>query len=202
MRTLFLDLASHDGCIACTVDDAVVSSREIHPKTSDRELIEFYESILKEAEWKPANIDRIACVVGPGGFTSLRVAAAFANALSYALDVPSAGIHTSDLKHAQSADDDVLWFHSTKKNELFIRGFGRHAQPLPEPQCISLDTIGQYATAKDRWIGELIPEHRAAVDQLGLIEAASQSLSDVLPSFVAAQTYERTRIDPWYGRGW
>ncbi len=202
MRTLFLDLASHDGRIACVADSAVVSLRSVHPKTSDRELAQLYESMLVDATWTPSAIQRIACVTGPGGFTSLRVAAAFANALSYALGVPSAGIHLSDLKAACSLESDAYWLHSTKKNDLFIRGFGAHASLMQEPQCIELHALNQFVGAGEVWIGELIPEHRAVADQLGLKEGPRKDIADILPSLLLSLTYEKQRIDPWYGRGW
>ncbi len=202
MHTLFLDLASHDGCIACVDDTAVIALRDVHPKITDRELVELYESLIQDAAWMPADIDRIACITGPGGFTSLRVAAAFANALSYALAIPAAGIHLSDFKKAQSMTENLLWMHSTKKTELFVRGFGNVADRLGEPQCIKIDDLGQYAKSGDVWTGELIPEHRALVDQMALMEATKKSVSDVLPSFVSSLAYEKQRIDPWYGRGW
>src|SRR5260221_569253 len=89
---------------------------------------------------------KIACVLGPGGFTSLRVAVGLTNALAGTLDIPSCGIHLSDLYAALSMEKDFLWLHSTKKKELFARGFGFFQSTFPEAKCFGIDEIEKLLT--------------------------------------------------------
>src|SRR3989338_8401896 len=97
MRTFFIDLASHDGHLACVTDHTVVTSASVDRRIGDHELVSLYEKVLSDAGWEQKDIDRIACVIGPGGFMSLRVGCAFANALAFTLEAPVAGGHVSDL---------------------------------------------------------------------------------------------------------
>lgn len=196
MHTLFLNLASHDSLIACTDDQSAKASASVHTRISDAELISMVESVLDEAGWEYRDIGRIACIVGPGGFTSLRVAVTFTNVLCDQLGIPSAGAHLSELYRARVRDGarEVYWFHSTKKDQLFIRG-GK----WDEPTLIFIEEIENGTLKIENWVGELINEHRAIIkkDPIDLLP-----ITDVLPKFLASQSYEKQTLTPWYGRGW
>jgi tRNA threonylcarbamoyladenosine biosynthesis protein TsaB len=60
---------------------------------------------LAAAGWKISDVDVIACAVGPGGFTSIRVAVALARALALAADRPVIGV-TSFEAIARRARED------------------------------------------------------------------------------------------------
>ncbi|MDD4319094.1 MAG: tRNA (adenosine(37)-N6)-threonylcarbamoyltransferase complex dimerization subunit type 1 TsaB [Candidatus Peribacteraceae bacterium] len=232
MRTLFIDLASHQGLLACIDGEKVRASTPVDHRISDAELMPLLNEVLQAASWSMKDIQRIACVAGPGGFTSLRVAAAFTNALSYALDIPVAGIHLSDLyavrvsltpslplSHGErgKGGEGFLWLHSTKKQELFVRGFGSYAEKFPEATHISLADflrdlsplpacpersrrVGEGTGV--RVVGELIPDHEAEVSKKGGKRAELQPVESVLPTFVDSLVYEKKTLEPWYGRKW
>ncbi|MDB4979131.1 MAG: hypothetical protein JWM56_1317 [Candidatus Peribacteria bacterium] len=209
MNTLFLNLASHQSLIACVHTGQVVSRAELHPRMTDLDLMQAFEAVVTQAGWKHADVNRIACVLGLGGFTSLRVACAFTNALSFALGIPSAGIHLSEVKLAQGsrgfkspATRGAWWLHSTKKDLLFIRGFGKFTEIKPEPECISIADLGTYVHAGDAWTGELIPEHESLVQAKGMLKADEKLVQEILPQFLDMLTYESQTLLPWYGRGW
>lgn len=55
-------------------------------------LLKGIDKLLKDNKVKLNQIKGVGCVIGPGGFTSLRIGVVTANALAYALKVPVAGI--------------------------------------------------------------------------------------------------------------
>jgi tRNA A37 threonylcarbamoyladenosine modification protein TsaB len=187
MKCLYIDLASRDGRIAC-VGETVVSSEDVSNKLSDGEVIPIVERVLKDSEWEHKDLTHIVCVVGPGGFTSLRVAVTFANVLSDQLGIPSAGIHLSEV-YKKRTEEDVYWMHSTKKDQLFVRG-GK----WDEPTLISLNDI-----PCGNWMGELLDEHKKAS---GAEQIQLKDLTEVLPDLVSAAGYSKEILHPWYGRGW
>lgn len=193
MKIFFLDIASQKPFLACVTEDSVVSSFAADSRVSDDRLIEITEQLLQEVEWKYEDLTNIACVIGPGGFTSLRIAAAFTNTLSSQLHIPVASIHLADL-YVVRADADY-WLHSTKKDQLFVRG-GQWG----EPTLISIDEFSSLITHHSSlsWVGELIPEHRELV-QSDAVQL--KDLPEVFPAFLAEQSYEQKQIAPWYGRG-
>lgn len=199
MRTFFLDLASGHGSIAC-VDGAVRALRSVDKKISDAELLPSAEGTLEKAGWTWEGIGRIACAVGPGGFMSLRVACAFVNALAWERGIPLAGIHLSDLCAARAANADALWVHSTKRAEVFARGFGAHARLWPEATHLPLEDFLARVPRDTPLIGELIPEHAALLEEKGCVLQESHPLEDVLPEFLGGLEYARGQVTPWYGR--
>ncbi len=201
MKYLYLDIASHHGLIACIENDQLVQSQQVDHRISDTDLVQKVEQVLGAVGWNYQDFTHLACVIGPGGFTSLRIAVAYINTLADQLCIPSTGIHLSDLylerwSPLDSARDDkkvsneIYWLHSTKKNELFIRG-----GQWKEPTLISLDTLPTDVA----WMGELIEEHQKLMQKppldLRLVE-------EVLPSLVQKLHYQQQVLLPWYGRGW
>lgn len=156
MNTLFIDLASHStlsnegACIACIEGDHTKAIHFIDERINDKELFPVLERTMISVPWKNQDIQRIACVIGPGGFTSLRMAVTLANTLGDQLGVPVAGVHLSDVFLARfsmvgairepplresnatkkqefiinGATPPFLWIHATKKQELFVRSRG------------------------------------------------------------------------------
>lgn len=194
MKTLFLDLASHSGFLACVTKDDILAFQEVDHRISDAELIPAIEKLLAEAQWKYGDLTHIACVTGPGGFTSLRVAVAYANILADQRGIPLTGIHLSDLYRARVQDVEVFWLHSTKKEELFIRG-----GEWKEPTLISLSEASTLPPSL-RWMGELIPHHREKFS--AAVEADLAPLNTVLPAYLQGLDYHRGIVHPWYGRSW
>ena len=227
MRTLFLDLASHHGLLACVTTSSVLASRTIDHRIGDHELVPLIKGLLNDADWGYPDLTQVACVVGPGGFTSLRVAVAYANALVWGLKIPVAGVHLSDLYQARVGAQHrgavpLLWLHSTKKHsttpsglrgagELFVRGFGTFEKEFPEAACVTVeDLVGArhgVPLHNAHYVGEIIPEHESILTKHGFQQVETTPLIDVLPSFLSQQNfsvgaYGHTPLQPWYGRGW
>ena len=196
VRTFFLDLASSAGTIACC-DDAVRAALPADRRIADHELQPLVAQALAQATWTWDDVERVACVIGPGGFMSLRVAVSFCNALAWLRAIPIAGIHLSDL-YAQRAAQSFIWLHSTKKQEVFVRSFN---SPLwPEPTHLSLDAALAALPSGAAIAGELIPEHHEAFQAAGAQLLPLLPLADVLPEFLSKLTYTDQKLAPWYGR--
>jgi tRNA threonylcarbamoyl adenosine modification protein YeaZ len=210
MKILFLDIASRDGMIACVTPERVLSVKVADTKISDGDLPRLLEETWNEAGWEAKDITHLACAIGPGGFMSLRVGSATANALAWALDIPVCGIHLSDLYFARYSvpqpalepptHDGALWVHSTKKEELFVRGFGMYAAAYPEAMHIIKADLESRLAGQFSFMGELIPEHEQWLQERGGQRAEVHPIADILPGFLAAQAYERKTLQPWYGR--
>lgn len=193
MKTLSIDLPSHEGHLACIDGDAVRAVRVIG-RTNETELIPLLEEVLKEAGWAKANIERIACNLGPGGFTSVRNGVAFANALADGLGVPLCGYHGSALALARSPAD--LWLHSTKAEALFALG-----GPWTEPTLATLADVLPAIRPGTTVAGDVMDAHRTALVSAGASFPARSPLEVVLPAFSGALAYAREPLVPWYGRG-
>lgn len=190
MRTLSLDLVSHHGHLACINDDRIVALRAVE-RVSDAALLPLFDELLQEASWKPADIERIACNVGPGGFTSLRVEVSFANALADQLKIPIAGFHGSALALARTKAD--LWAHSTRSDQLFVLG-----GLWTEPTLVELAALPSLPMTV---AGDVLDTHRAALIERGATFSELRPFPAILPAFVDGLSYGEKALVPWYGRG-
>lgn len=215
MKCLYIDLASNKGLLALVMEQSVAAAEHIDHRVGDHELMPRLENLLRVAGCGFHDLTQIACVIGPGGFMSLRVGVALANVLSDRLDTPVAGIHLSDLYAARippplhpspngggEGGRGVLWLHSTKKQELFVRSLDPKGQ-WPEATHMKLEDFLQSVEQPMHWIGELIPEHQVAIATVGTLYAMSpQDMEQILPAFLHRQVFKKQILEPWYGRGW
>lgn len=234
MHVLFLDIASSTGLLACSTEECVVAYRAIDHRIGDHELVPLIEEVLKEAGWTLPTLTHLVCVIGPGGFTSLRVGVSCINALSWTLKIPVAGVHLSDLYAArvppspnpfppagekglhsplpQTGEGQGvggIWLHSTKRTELFVRGFGNFAREWPQPTHMVIEDLLQKFAARSSclaapipYVGELLPEHCTMLEEAGFVGLFPCPVTDVLPQFLSSLTYTNQVLQPWYGRGW
>ena len=234
MLTLFLDTASNSHSLAlCTESELLL---RVPLKThGDTDLVPAIENILKEKDFTYKDLTHLASVIGPGGFTSLRVGVTAINMLSYALDLPSTGIHLSDLwsqrvlfergaraervrrveKHFDGAQDrlldsssatanssleengNFLWLHSTRRTQIFVKGFGENSTITPT----GIFGLEDAAKLQGAYVGELIPEHQALLSRCTpMPEAELMPIEKLLPEFLAHLSYTKQQLQPWYGR--
>lgn len=193
MRTLSIDFAAHDGHIACVDGDAAKALRPAF-RVNDTAMIPLLEGVLEDAGWTKDDVERIACSVGPGGFTSVRGGVAFANALADRLGVPAGGWHGSALALARCPA--ALWMHSTKADALFALG-----GPWTEPTLVTLADALAAAKGGVTVTGDLTEAHRGALAGAGAAFPEPAGLERVLPAFLDALSYQKGGLAPWYGRG-
>lgn len=210
MKAIFLNFASNnsgpdaEACFALVSDDKTVVYTPVDHRIGDSGIVPLLEESLTKAGWTYQDVTHIACIVGPGGFTSLRMAVSLANVLADQLQIPAAAIHLSDLYRARSNKNPLVWFHSTKKTDVFIRIFGIADSAWMEPTLVPIAELAtsNLQLANIPWCGELIPEHREALASLNMQPVSPMPLADVLPAFLASQKYGKDLLQPWYGRGW
>ena len=196
ISNLYYNIASHQATIAVISKEKILSIQEVDSVVRDDQLPALVEQVIEKAGLTFSDLTSIACVQGPGGFTSLRVAVTYANVLADQLSIPLAGVHLADLLTEQCSEEGVTWIHSTKKTEVFVRGPNQ-----TEAVHLSIEEALESITST-LWCGELIPEHLEAVTKKGMQEASITPLPEILPSFLQNLNYEQKQIVPWYGRGW
>ena len=70
---------------------------EIHWQTKTHHTVELapaVENLMTHCSVSPADLKALACALGPGSFTSLRIGLAFAKGLALSLNIPLLGIPT------------------------------------------------------------------------------------------------------------
>lgn len=202
MYTLFINNASQQGQIALCTGTECIAFIPIAARITEAELTADIESVLQTANIAYADVTHLACVHGPGGFTSLRMGVTAVNVIHTLLQIPIAAIHLADLHHArvQSQNTTGVWLHSTKRDLVFIQGFGEYKKLWSDPTLLTITECKEKLPAKTNWCGELLDQH---VVDLGSCLGAPlelESLQNILSNYLQSLTYVNTPIVPWYGR--
>ena len=88
MRLLAID-TTEDACSAALlIDDAIEERFEVAPRRHTALVLPMIEGLLADADQRPAGLDAIAFARGPGSFTGVRIAAAVAQGIAFAADLP------------------------------------------------------------------------------------------------------------------
>lgn len=87
--TIALDASTYVGTVAVLRDGVVVSTREALMRGEQEErLMPAVLAALADVGAVPRDVARVVCGAGPGGFTSLRIAAGIAKGVAYGANVP------------------------------------------------------------------------------------------------------------------
>ncbi len=103
-------------------------------------LVPMIQGVVKEASLAMADLVLVVTTVGPGGFTGLRIGLSAARSFGLALNIPVAGVRTTDviLKAAmeKTKDHNALFVViETKRDDFYAQDFGG------APRLLSADSI-------------------------------------------------------------
>jgi len=113
-------------------------------------LLPLLEEILGEIGAAPRDIGAVACGVGPGGYTGVKVGVTTAKALSLALGVPLVGLSTLELlaASASAGTEAVLTLMDAKQGLWYAAVYGHAADGLSmlePPSCATADAVSAIA---------------------------------------------------------
>ena len=132
----------------------IVSRMEETSRGQAAMLVPMIQEVLEEAQSGFNDLDLIACSIGPGSFTGLRIGLSTARTLGLALDIPVIGLNTLDVmsRHYQT-DKPLLIVLETKRQDFYARYYDGEGQPLGEPVAVSGSLILENAPKEPFCVG-------------------------------------------------
>nr|WP_312578815.1 tRNA (adenosine(37)-N6)-threonylcarbamoyltransferase complex dimerization subunit type 1 TsaB [Sedimentibacter sp.] len=95
MKILAIESASITASCAVSENDVVLGEYSLgHKKTHSEKLMPLIEKLLVDTEIEIKDIELIVISEGPGSYTGLRIGAAIAKSIAYAINVPIANVPT------------------------------------------------------------------------------------------------------------
>ena len=143
----------------------IVSRMEETSRGQAAMLVPMIQEVLEEAQSGFSDLDLIACSIGPGSFTGLRIGLSTARTLGLALDIPVIGLNTLDVMKShyispwpQAAGRDgagkpLLIVLETKRQDFYARYYDGEGQPLGEPVATSGSLILENAPKEPFCVG-------------------------------------------------
>jgi tRNA threonylcarbamoyladenosine biosynthesis protein TsaB len=101
-KILAIDSSTEACSIALDNNGVIVSRFQIAPRKHAELLLPMVAEVLKEAKLSLTDLDAIACCVGPGAFTGLRIAISVAQGLAYASNLPCIPISSLQILAAEA----------------------------------------------------------------------------------------------------
>ena len=151
--------ASTEACsVALMQNESIIERYQVAPRQHANLLLPLVEELLAESQLTLTQLDAIACHVGPGAFTGIRIGVAIAQGLAYAASLPTIAVsslaslaqqawHKSDANTCFSAIDarmNEVYFGVFHKDE---NGLASALQPeiVVSPDLIDLtDLISKF----------------------------------------------------------
>lgn len=192
---LALDTATDACSVATCVDGRILERYEVLQRGHTQKLLPMVHEALAECGRTLAQLDGIACGIGPGSFAGLRIGIGVVKGLALARDLPVAGISSLAML-AQRAFDragatQVAACLDARLNEVYFGAYRRGADGLAE--CVLEDRAcapaevpplpaGAWSGIGNGW--SVVTPRPASLDLTALPHAA-EALRLALPRFAS-----------------
>jgi tRNA threonylcarbamoyladenosine biosynthesis protein TsaB len=158
MNLLAIDASCSILSVAAARGDEIYS-REAEAGMKHSELVmDFINSQMEEARLKPADLDGVLCMGGPGSFTGLRIGFSIAKGLALSLSIPFAPVPTLDcaaLPHA-GFSGIVLPVIEARKNAFFYALFRNGERLKPDEDAAAGQIAGEIERYKEKASGKIL----------------------------------------------
>ena len=152
MKILALETSTEIASLALLCEGEVRSLSLSSPPAHSATLLPALRRLLAEAQIELRQLDAIACGIGPGAFTGVRLACSVTQGLALGADLPVAPV-CSLLALAQGqAADKVYCAMDARMHEVYVAAYARSAGGWREaiaPACVAPDMLPQ--PASDGW---------------------------------------------------
>lgn len=138
------------GCSVCvfnTETKSAVTDMRMMMRGQSELLVPMIDDSIKRAGITFQDIALIVTTVGPGAFTGLRIGLSAARSFGLALDVPVAGVTTTEILAEQFFNNnsekqgDLLILLETKRTDLYFQSYDPSGEPRGEAGVASIESI-------------------------------------------------------------
>lgn len=171
MLQLFLDTSTEDMMLGLSYEGEVLDSTVISQGlSSSKFLFPSLLDLLQKNKYTPKDLELIGCGIGPGSYTGMRVGAALAQSMTYALRIPLVGISSLEAYQPSQKGAFAVLLDAKYGGIYFQKGVfdGNKIFFEPNPEVAALSDVyhqlkdtpnlitPQLSLLKER-IGNLIP---------------------------------------------
>lgn len=174
MKILGIDTSGQTASAAIIEDNKLIGEFSQNDKlTHSQTIMPMIAMLCEQTNTKKEELDYIACAVGPGSFTGLRIGAATAKGLCLGLDKPLLAVPTLDALayNVFMTDAIVCPIMDARRQQVyacFYEWVDGKLEPLTEYMAESIDVIIEIAETFERtvlFLGDGVPVHQQKLMQ-------------------------------------
>lgn len=169
--TLAVDTSLSRAQLALFKDQVFIDDTKWQKQKSHSEVLTgAFQDLLAKNHIKLNNIKKVACVVGPGSFTGIRVGLNFAKTLAYSLDAPCFELNKLRLQiaGAKNLPQEMVSVMDAQKNSLFVSYFSNHDETLTaelENQVVPISDLHKVIQRPVTVFGEGLENYQRFLDK-------------------------------------
>jgi tRNA threonylcarbamoyladenosine biosynthesis protein TsaB len=172
-RIIAIETSGRRGSVALALGPDLVGRREFSADMQHaRDLLPEIDRLCREHQWRPDGIDQCYLSIGPGSFTGLRVAVAFARHFALATAARTCAVPTLDViaengRNMEQPPEHLAVMLDAKRGQVFMALFvydGEVYRRTVGPRMAEPAAMLAAAPAPLAVIGEGIAFHRSAVE--------------------------------------
>lgn len=146
MKLLAFDTATHACTVSLLSGDQALAVHRIIPRLHSKQLLPIIDDLLRNQGLTIADLDAIACGVGPGSFMGVRLAVSVAQGLALMPACPVIALSTLQIlaqtAYEKAGVDSVLPAWDARMEEMYWGGYqvaNGIMQPLVDDQLVGPD---------------------------------------------------------------
>ena len=140
MKILAIDTSSKICSTAILEDENVIDINNLDDgKTHSENLMPLIDELLKRNNLKVSDINMIACSVGPGSFTGIRIGISSIKAIAEVLNVKVASVTSLETlaKNVENSEEIIVSLIDARNNQVYCGIFDNNYNKKQSPQNIS-----------------------------------------------------------------
>lgn len=169
MRILALETATRRATIALLDGERVVAARSHEdPFTHAERIVPLIDEVFAETGYGKSSLDLIACGIGPGSFTGVRIALATGKGIALALDRALIGIGSLRAMAGGISRDEqapsVIPLIDARKSEVFVAVYGSDGSEQAAPSHVARASLAELLAPRLTAGAVVVGEIAAALD--------------------------------------
>ncbi|WP_349409259.1 tRNA (adenosine(37)-N6)-threonylcarbamoyltransferase complex dimerization subunit type 1 TsaB [Pseudalkalibacillus sp. SCS-8] len=190
MKALAIDTSNLVMGIAVIEDDKIVGELTTNMKKNHSvRLMPAIQSLLKEVDIEPKELDRIIVAKGPGSYTGVRIGVSVAKTMSWSLNIPITGVSSLEVvaQNGKYFDGLVCPLFDGRRGQVYTGLYGKVGdsfQLVQDERIIQLtEWLGMLKedSKKVLFLGNDLPLHREKIEELMGERAVFGQIADHSP---------------------
>ena len=188
MNILAVDTTSENMVIAVCKNDEIFSRiGKAESKRHNSQILPMIDEVLEEAKLSLSNIDYLACVVGPGSFTGIRIGVSSINALAFALSKKCVAITALEELAFEVKEDDFYCAIDCRHDNFYYARFKSDYTNMIEIGETTLSKLEK----KDKVIFKNRPSDPNALIEIAKFKIKSGKFEKLSPLYLKKSQAER-----------